>query len=102
MVSDEIVYENAWISGCSGNSVTIFIGNIQREFPVRGVLRNEEEISGQIGDLYLENGTPAVSYTHLPIIFRGPIRKRSVPTPVLQPLSTNSFKCSRLVKLLCS
>ena len=58
VVSDEIVYENAWISGFSGNSVTIFIGNIQREFPVRGVLRNEEEISGQIGDLYLENGTP--------------------------------------------
>ena len=41
VVSDEIVYENAWISGFSGNSVTIFIGNIQREFPVRGVLRNE-------------------------------------------------------------
>lgn len=58
VVSDEIVYENAWISGFSDNLVTIFIGNIQREFPVRGVLRNEEEISGQIGDLYLENGTP--------------------------------------------
>ena len=33
VVSDEIVYENAWISGFSGNTVTVFIGNIQREFP---------------------------------------------------------------------
>lgn len=39
MVSDEIVYENAWISGFSGKTVTVFIGNIQREFPVKGVLR---------------------------------------------------------------
>ena len=59
VVSDEIVYENAWISGFSGNTVMVFIGNIQREFPVRGVLKNEEEISGQIGDLYLKNGKPS-------------------------------------------
>ena len=52
MVSDEIVYENAWISGFSGKTVTVFIGNIQREFPVKGVLKDESEISGQIGDLY--------------------------------------------------
>ena len=26
MVSDEIVYENAWISGFSGKTVTVFIG----------------------------------------------------------------------------
>lgn len=58
VVSDEIVYENAWISGCSGNTVTVFIGNIQREFPVKGVLKDEDEISGQIGDLYLKNGKP--------------------------------------------
>ena len=58
IVSDEIVYENAWISGFSGNTVTVFVGNIQREFPVRGVLKNEAEISGQIGDLYLEAGKP--------------------------------------------
>lgn len=58
VVSDEIVYENAWISGCSHNTVTVFIGNIQREFPVKGVLKNEDEISGQIGDLYLKNGKP--------------------------------------------
>ena len=58
MVSDEIVYENAWISGFSGKTVTVFIGNIQREFPVRGVLKDESEISGQIGDLYLKGGTP--------------------------------------------
>lgn len=58
LVSDEIVYENAWISGYTGNSVTVFIGNIQREFPVRGVLKNEDEISGQIGDLYLKKGKP--------------------------------------------
>ena len=58
MVSDEIVYENAWISGFSGKTVTVFIGNIQREFPVKGVLKDESEISGQIGDLYLKGGTP--------------------------------------------
>ena len=58
IVSDEIVYENAWISGFSQNTVTVFVGNIQREFPVRGVLKNEAEISGQIGDLYLEAGKP--------------------------------------------
>ena len=51
MVSDEIVYENAWISGFSGKTVTVFIGNIQREFPVKGVLTDERAISGQIGDL---------------------------------------------------
>ena len=59
VVSDEIVYENAWISGFSGNTVTVFIGNIQREFPVKGVLKDEDEISGQIGDLYLKNGKPS-------------------------------------------
>lgn len=58
MVSDEIVYENAWISGYSGNEVTVFIGNVQKQFPVKGVLKDEEEISGQIGDLYLKNGKP--------------------------------------------
>ena len=58
MVSDEIVYENAWISGFPGKTVTVFIGNIQREFPVKGVLKDESEISGQIGDLYLKGGTP--------------------------------------------
>lgn len=58
MVSDEIVYENAWISGFSGKTVTVFIGNIQREFPVKGVLKDESEISGQIGDLYLKSGNP--------------------------------------------
>ena len=58
MVSDEIVYENAWISGFSGKTVMVFIGNIQREFPVKGVLKDESEISGQIGDLYLKGGTP--------------------------------------------
>ena len=38
--------------------MTVFIGNIQREFPVKGVLKDESEISGQIGDLYLKGGTP--------------------------------------------
>lgn len=59
VVSSEIVYENAWISGFENGIVTVFIGNIQREFPVKGVLKDEEEISGQIGDLYLKNGTPS-------------------------------------------
>ncbi len=58
MVSDEIVYENAWISGYSGNEVTVFIGNVQKKFPVKGVLKDESEISGQIGDLYLKGGKP--------------------------------------------
>ncbi|MCI8454969.1 MAG: SpoIID/LytB domain-containing protein [Lachnospiraceae bacterium] len=58
IISSEIVYENAWISGVSEAGVTVFIGNIKREFPVKGVLQDEEEISGQIGDLYLKNGTP--------------------------------------------
>lgn len=58
MVSDEIVYENAWISGYSGKEVTVLIGNVQKQFPIKGVLKDEEEISGQIGDLYLKNGKP--------------------------------------------
>lgn len=58
MVSDEILYENAWISGYSGNEVTVFIGNVQKKFPVKGVLKDESEISGQIGDLYLDGGKP--------------------------------------------
>lgn len=58
MVSDEIVYENAWISGYSGNTVTVFIGNVQKKFPVKGVLKDEDEISGKIGDLYLKDGKP--------------------------------------------
>lgn len=58
MVSEEIVYENAWISGYEDNKVRIFIGNVQKEFPVKGVLKDENEISGQIGDLYLKGGKP--------------------------------------------
>lgn len=58
MVSEEIVYENAWISGYEDNKVRIFIGNVQKEFPVKGVLKDEDEISGQIGDLYLKGGKP--------------------------------------------
>ena len=46
IVSSEIVYENAWISGVSEAGVTIFIGNIKREFPVKGVLQDEPEYSG--------------------------------------------------------
>ena len=58
VVSDEIVYENAWISGYEDRKVTVFIGNIQKEFPVKGVLKNADEISGLIGDLYLKKGKP--------------------------------------------
>lgn len=58
-ISDEIVYENAWISGFADNKVTVFVGNIQKEFPVKGVLEDEEKISGQIGDLYLKKGNPS-------------------------------------------
>ena len=58
LVSDEIVYENAWISGYEDHKVTIFIGNVQKEFPVKGVLKNADELSGQIGDLYLKKGKP--------------------------------------------
>lgn len=58
VVSDEIVYENAWISGFDNNEVTVFVGAVQRKFPVKGVLKDEEEISGQVGDLYLKNGNP--------------------------------------------
>ena len=58
MVSEEIVYENAWISGYENQTVTVFIGNVQKEFPVKGVLKNAEEISGQVGDLYLKKGKP--------------------------------------------
>lgn len=57
-VSSEIVYENAWISGYEENQVSVLIGNVQKEFPVRGVLKDENEISGQVGDLYLKNGKP--------------------------------------------
>ncbi len=58
MVSEEIVYENAWISGYSENEVTVFVGNVQKKFPVKGVLKDEDEISGHIGDLYLKKGRP--------------------------------------------
>lgn len=58
MVSEEIVYENAWISGYSGDEVTVFVGNVQKQFPVKGVLKDESEISGHIGDLYLKKGKP--------------------------------------------
>ncbi len=58
VVSDEIVYENAWVSGYSEDAVTIFVGNVQKKFPVRGVLKDESEISGQVGDLYLKDGKP--------------------------------------------
>lgn len=58
MVSEEIVYENAWISGYADGEVTVFIGNVQKHFPVKGVLKKEEELSGQIGDLYLKKGKP--------------------------------------------
>lgn len=57
-VSSDIIYENAWISGYEDHKVTVFIGNVQREFPVKGVLKDESEISGQIGDLYLKKGKP--------------------------------------------
>lgn len=58
VISDEIVYENAWISGFSGNEVTVFVGAVQRKFPVKGVLKDESELTGQIGDLYLKGGKP--------------------------------------------
>lgn len=58
VVSDEIVYQNAWISGFSGNEVTVFAGAVQRKFPVKGVLKDESELTGQIGDLYLKGGKP--------------------------------------------
>ena len=37
-----------------------------------------------------------------PNIFNGPILKKSLPAPVTLPASTNSFRLSRAVKLLCS
>lgn len=59
VVSDEIVYENAWISGYENNEVTVFVGSVQRKFPVSGVLKDESELSGQVGDLYLKKGKPS-------------------------------------------
>ncbi len=58
MVSEEVVYENAWISGYADGEVTVFVGNVQKRFPVKGVLKDESELSGQIGDLYLKKGKP--------------------------------------------
>ncbi len=58
MVSEEIVYENAWISGYADGEVTVFVGNVQKHFPIKGVLKNKEELSGQVGDLYLKKGKP--------------------------------------------
>lgn len=58
VVSDEIVYENAWISGFADNEVTIFVGAVQRKFPVKGVFKDESQLSGQVGDLYLKGGKP--------------------------------------------
>ena len=58
MVSEEIVYENAWISGYADGEVTVFIGNVQKQFPVKGVLKDREVLTGQIGDLYLKKGKP--------------------------------------------
>ena len=59
MLSEEIVYENAWISGYDDGKVTVFIGNVQKQFPVKGVLKDRDELSGQIGDLYLKKGKPS-------------------------------------------
>ncbi len=58
LVSEEIIYENAWISGYADGEVTVFVGNVQKRFPIKGVLKNEDELSGQIGDLYLKKGKP--------------------------------------------
>ena len=58
MISEEIVYENAWISGYADGEVTVFVGNVQKHFPIKGILKDKDELSGQIGDLYLKNGSP--------------------------------------------
>ena len=58
MISEEIVYENAWISGYADGEVTVFVGNVQKHFPIKGVLKDKDELSGQIGDLYLKKGSP--------------------------------------------
>lgn len=58
MISEDIIYENAWISGYANGEVTVFVGNVQKHFPIKGVLKDKDQLSGQIGDLYLKKGKP--------------------------------------------
>lgn len=48
LVSDEVVYENAWIEYGRDNLLRVYVGNVEREFVVNSLSQNIENVMGDI------------------------------------------------------
>ena len=56
LVSREVVYENVWLSSADEKSFTAYLGTACREFPVSGTEEEQASLSGNLADLYLDEG----------------------------------------------
>lgn len=55
-VSDSVVYKNIWIIDAKEDNINGYLGSITRDLPIKSKLKDPEEMSGQVADVYLTDG----------------------------------------------
>lgn len=55
-VSDSVTYKNIWVVEAKEQGITGYVGSLTRELPVKKTIKNPEEMTGQIADVYLDRG----------------------------------------------
>ncbi len=55
-VSDSVVYKNVWIVKAEGQEVTAYVGSLTRELPVKARMKEPDNMTGQVADVYLTDG----------------------------------------------
>lgn len=56
LVSEDVVYENIWLSETDGRSFKAYLGTAYREFPVSEKLGDVSDMAGNLADLHMEGG----------------------------------------------
>lgn len=55
-ISDSVVYKNVWIIESQENDLTAYVGALTRHLPVKSKIKDNQEMAGQIADVYLTDG----------------------------------------------
>lgn len=56
LVSEDVVYENIWLSETDGKVFKAYLGTAYREFPVSDKLGDVSDMAGNLADLHMEGG----------------------------------------------
>lgn len=55
-VTDSITYKNVWLTAGDGDTFQVFLGSVERSFPLEASLGEPEEFGGNLADISLKRG----------------------------------------------